>query len=249
MEINAQSQVQHPQLQHRPKTKKRKFFNLIFAAVLALFTLGAIWQQTVISSQNKEIENLKKTQLSQNKFANFIECAESDGVLIEIINSTAGCVSGEVTSGGDRPKYKAFLRFNANSLPRILERQKSENKNTVTNNIGASKELVAFLENDYWGCQTNGEYKIIKEVRDRFALMQYGCTGDGSINTPNPPTIIGIKLADGWSLISSANYHMNNNGQPSCLLVDLFKVSKELTPKCFENTDYDEGKIKDVLYP
>ena len=37
--------------------------------------------------------------------------------------------------------------------------------------------------------------------------------------------------------------------QPSCLVVDMFKVSKDLSPVCIENTGYNNGKTKEVIYP
>lgn len=208
-----------------------------------LATLGLTWQRTIIN-------NLKKTQIPQNEFTNFQECIEGDGLLLEVIGDTYGCLSGKVVGDSNgKPRFKAFYSFNAKSLPRILERRIGDNKNTVINNVGATKDLVEFLENDYWGCQTKGEYEIVKELPDRFALMKYGCTGDGLIGSPNPPMIIGIKLADGWSLISSAKNNINNKGQPSCLLVDIFKISKKLTSQCFENTNTSVSKIRDVQYP
>lgn len=248
MENNGHPQTHHPHIQQRPNIKKRKYRKLFIILIIALTTLGLTWQQTVINSQNNEINNLKKTQLPQKKFADYLECVESDGVVFEIVNNASGCLSGDINNI-DKPTYKAFLRFNASVLPRILERQKAPNKNVVVNNVGASKNLVEFLENDYWGCPINGVYEITKEVRDRFALMKYECTDDERIASSNAPLIIGIKLGDGWSLISSANDSLNITGQPSCLLVDMFKVSKALFSKCVETSDYDLGNIKDVTYP
>jgi hypothetical protein len=113
---------------------------------------------------------------------------------------------------------------------------------------------VAFLKHDETGCEigqqagssaARGYYKILKEVSNRFALLNYGCLSDPGALQGNYD-IVAMKLGDGWALLSPTN---NFNGStPSCLMVDTFKISKTLTPKCFENTGYNNGALKDVVY-
>lgn len=138
---------------------------------------------------------------------------------------------------------RAYLQYSAQNLPRIEEQKKSEKENKVEYSGSYSQDLITFLRYDYTGCETSGYYKIIKEVTGRFALMNYGCDGannDGSF-------IIAMKLSNGWSLISPTN-NISEKGVPSCLMVDIFKISKELSDKCFENTGFNNGSIKQVEY-
>jgi hypothetical protein len=106
--------------------------------------------------------------------------------------------------------------------------------------------LIEFLKYDDTGCGNGqGYYRILKEVPNRFALLDYGCSTDKSA-LAGDYSIIALKLSDGWRLLSPTN---NFDGTtPSCLLVDMFKISKSLTPKCFENTGFNNGSLKTVSY-
>lgn len=84
----------------------------------------------------------------------------------------------------------------------------------------------------------------MKEVPGRYAQMNNGC--DGANNDKS--YIIAMKLADGWSLISPSN-HINEQGVPSCLLVDVFKISKSLNDSCFENTGFNNANHRKVENP
>jgi hypothetical protein len=143
-------------------------------------------------------------------------------------------------------KDELFLQYSAQNLPRINERTLSERENLVAFSGAYSADLVKFLRNDYTGCEV-GYYKIIEEVPGRFALLNYGCADDENA-LGGAYYIIAMKLGDRWALISPTN-HMNDNGMPSCLLADIFKVSGDLASECFENTGYSDGSVRPVNYP
>lgn len=208
---------------------------------------GLLWQWSTINHLKKEVTDLKKTSLPQKQYTSYEDCMGNGGAVLWTINAGfSGCLGGNEAASGEMPEYQAFLQYSAQNLPRIEERKKASTENKVTANGSYSADLLAFLKSDYTGCQPRGEYEVVKEVKDRFALMKYGCDGDGQVQSKNPPTMIAMKLSDGWVLLSPTNNMEGNT--PSCLLVDMFKISKELSDKCFENTGYNNGTQKDVTY-
>lgn len=187
-------------------------------------------------------------QLPQKQYDSYEDCVNNGGILLVTINAQFdGCLGGDLDETGEIPQHQAFLQYSAKNLPNISERKTSDTENRVSNTENYSADLVNFLKNDASGCDPRGEYEIIDEVPDRFALMKYGCDGDGQVQSDSPPTIIAIKLADGWSFISPTNNM--EDGVPSCLLQDIFKVSKELAPTCFENTGHDNYSLSKRNYP
>lgn len=248
MEDNQQSQ-NNPDV----KINERKSNNLLFLAVAFLILVALVsllaWQQNKVSSLNKEVAALKETQIPQNKFESYEDCTNNGGAILNTINGQFNaCLGGNEDRSGELPQYQAFLQYSAQNLPRITESKKTENENKVTSRSQHSQDLIEFLRFDDSGCEPRGEYEIVKEVPERFAFMKYGCDKDGQVQSDNPPTIIAMKLADGWATLSPTN-NMDDKGRPSCLLVDMFKISKDLVLKCFENTGYNNGNLKDVVYP
>lgn len=116
------------------------------------------------------------------------------------------------------------------ALPNIVE--------DITN---SQTDLIAFLGADNTQCYKaggSGYYKVVSQASDQFAKMQYGCTANGG-TTPlgSPPTYILAKKTNAkWSLISPTNQWQPINGQdtPSCTMVNDNKVSKLVTPQCWQ---------------
>lgn len=238
-------------LPHRNiKTSKINIKLLILAGVIiiAAAAAGLLWQQNRVNDLNDKITQLEQTQMPQQKYATYENCVHDGGVLLNTINGQFdACLGGSESETEELQQHQAFLQYSAQNLPNISENKKTDRENKVVSKDTHSQDLVDFLKYDYSGCETRGEYEIVKELPGRFALMKYGCDGDGQVQSANPPTIIGMKLADGWVLLSPTN-NMDAEGRPSCLLADMFKVSKDLAPKCFENTGYNNGVIRDVSY-
>lgn len=170
------------------------------------------------------------------KFSNYDECAQGGGALTNATHFSA-CI------GADN---ELFLQYSAQNLPRIQERKANTSPNHVVAGADTTVDLVSFLKQDYSGCVASvGYYKVLKEVKNRFAVMNYGCDNytEGQKASAN---IIAMKLADGWVLLSPTD---NMQGtMPSCLLADMFKISKQLSAKCFETTGYNDGSLRDVTY-
>ena len=236
----------------------RRFWIILILVIVA--AVGAvsgiyIWQHQQVSDLTKQVAFLKQTQLPQKKFTDIDDCNRNGGVDLFTINGQlSACLGGKVNSDDDGSvdSYQAFLRYSAQNLPRIEERKVSKTENRVDNADKFSDELAVFLKQDYAGCDfgessARGYYKILKEVPNRFALLNYGCTNDENA-VEGQYFIIAIKLGDGWALLSPTN-NMDEEGRPSCLLQDMFKISSKLTPKCFENTGYDNGQLKERNYP
>jgi hypothetical protein len=222
---------------------------LIYVAVVLLLGLSGVvylWQHNKVAGLNKEVAALKATQLPQKKYSSYKDCTNNGGVILNTINGQFNaCLGGNEDESGELPQYQAFLQYSSQNLPRITERKISKTENRVDNTSNHSADLVAFLKQDYTGCK-QGYYKIIQEVTNRYALLNYGCAQDKSA-LKGRYHIIAMKLGDGWVLLSPTN-NMDEKGQPSCLLQDMFRISKELAPKCFENTGYDNGKLKERNY-
>ncbi len=167
-------------------------------------------------------------------FANYDACASGGGTLTSF-NNLSACIGAN---------DKLFMQYSAQNLPRINERKTTSVPNHVVANGTYSADLVSFLRQDYSGCNPTGYYEVIKEVKNRFALMHYGCDNDPQKGSA---TMIAIKLGDGWATLSPTD-NMREDGTPSCLLVDMFKVSKQISNVCYETTGYNDGSTRDVTY-
>lgn len=251
-------QIPSSQYQQVSKPKRNKQPYLI--ALLIVVLLGSAgygvytWQQSQVNQLNQQIATLKEKQLPQQKFSSYEDCTNNGGVALRTINGQFdACLGGDDDDTSDIPQHQAFLQYSAQNLPRIQEAKKSKTENRVDNTAGHSAELVSFLKQDYTGCEigasdnnTRGYYKIVKEVPDRFALLKYGCMNDASA-LKGDYSIVAIKLGNRWALISPTNNMYGDT--PSCLIVDMFKVSKELSSTCKENTGYNNGKSREVTHP
>lgn len=207
---------------------KNKLLAALGGILLIIFGafMGYVWQGREITALQKEVTSLKSTQLPQQKFSSFEDCTNNGGTILITINvQFNGCLGGNLDEVGDLPQHQAFMQYSAQNLPRLGE------KIRVSGDPDNLKDFINSSE----GC----EAELIKEVKDRFALVK--CTDQRGVYD------VAIKLSDGWRYISTTN-NMNEKGQPSCLVVDMFKVSKELTPKCYENTGYNNDSLKDVTY-
>ncbi len=226
-----------------PKSSHILTFGLVGLVVVALAAI-LIVQQVKITNLIQQLSSQSPSQLPQKIYANYDDCMGGGGVPLIIENGQFdACLGGDMDETGEMPQYQAILQYSAQSLPRITENEPSETENRVTSEPEHSADLIAFLEQDYTGCDPRGEYEIVREVKDRFALLKYGCDGDGQVQSNNPPTMIAMKLSDGWVLLSPTN-NMDEAGRPSCLMQDMFKISKELAPQCFENTGNDNGALR-----
>ncbi|HEU4966350.1 MAG TPA: hypothetical protein VFT53_02620 [Candidatus Saccharimonadales bacterium] len=155
-----------------------------------------------------------------------------------------GAIQLEACRGNDT----LFLQYSAQDMPRLTSEKTQTTANTVIADASTSPSLVNFLKYDYTGCSKDaGYYKVFKEVPGRFAEMSYGCAG----TIPEMPRsyIIAMNAGGSWTFISPTNNMDNTTGVPSCLIVDMFKVSKALSPRCWQNTGYDNGAMRAVGYP
>jgi hypothetical protein len=220
-------EIQQNNTETKTNVKKNKLPLLLVGAFLILLAIaGFVWQQNKINKLNNEVAELKKTQLPQKRYSSYEDCIKNDGVLLNTINGQFdACLGGDEDESGELPQHQAFLQYHAQNLPRL------EDKTRVD---GDPNSL-----NDFVKASTGCPGKIVNELPNRFAIVT--CTDQKDTYS------LAIKLADGWRWISTTN-NMNEKGQPSCLVVDMFKVSKEITPKCFENTGYNNGTLKDVKY-
>jgi len=154
-----------------------------------------------------------------------------------------GPIQLEACRGGDT----LFLQYSAQNLPRLTSEKTQPTANTVVADASVSPSLVDFLKYDYTGCSDDaGYYKVLKEVPNRFAEMTYGC---GSAVTAMPQSyIIAMNAGGTWTSISPTNNMDETTGTPSCLIVDIFKISKALSSKCWQNTGYNNGAMRSVDY-
>lgn len=220
-----------PNSNQQPQTtaaRPKYWIPLLFLVVGLLAGYGLGWQA-----------QRKPAALEPAIFSSFDDCVNNNGV--SLISEFNACVAPNPDDD-----TSLWLQYSAQNLPRLTERKTTPQANVVENvDKITSTGLVEFLEFDDTGCE-RGRYRFIKEVPDRFAQMNYGCAGDEVWS--EGAQIIAIKLADGWALISPTN-HMAEDGTPSCLMVDMFKISKDLSDKCFENTGYNDDSIRSVEYP
>ena len=113
--------------------------------------------------------------------------------------------------------------------------------NIVVDTANSPTDLIAFLGADNTQCYKGnggGYYKVVAQANDQFAKMQYGCTTkDGTSPLGSSPTYILAKKTNGkWSLISPSNQWLPFGGRdiPSCTMVNDNKVSKLVTPQCWQ---------------
>jgi hypothetical protein len=170
-------------------------------------------------------------------YQNYDDCARNGGELLFVDTIQINLCTAASVQTNDT----AYAQYSAQNLPRLVERKAQKVANNVIGDAPISDDLRAFLTYyDQGNCEATAE--VIKEIPNRFALVRgSGC--DDSVLYPS----IAIKLGDGWSYISTTN-NLDEDGMPSCLVVDMFKLSKDLVPKCFENTGYNDGTLKDVVY-
>lgn len=113
--------------------------------------------------------------------------------------------------------------------------------NIVIDKANTPTDLIAFLGADNTQCYKgggNGYYKIVAQANDHFAKMQYGCTAKNGTSPQGslPAYILAKKTNNKWELISPTNQWMPFNGvaEPSCTMVNDNKVSKLVTPQCWQ---------------
>ncbi len=125
--------------------------------------------------------------------------------------------------------------------------------NIVIDTANSPADLIAFLGADNTQCYKadgSGYYKVVAQVNDQFAKMQYGCTtknGTTSLGS-SPAYILAKKMNDTWSLISPTNQWLPVNGQglPSCSMVNDNKVSKIVTPQCWQEPALTSPSISNL---
>lgn len=240
-------------LESQPHRKNPKKIALIIIISLVTLAVGFVLalQQLTIMKLSADVAKLEKTQLPTKQFDSYQDCIDNGGRDL-FAGDFSACVGGEVNEGFGNQLY---LQYSAQNLPRLTEHKVSENENRVDGADKASEALVAFLKEDYSGCEIGsadgegqGYYNVVKELPNRFALLNYGCVTSDTPEQDNSTTfMIAIKLGEEWSLISPTN-HFNENGVPSCLMVDMFRISKEISPQCFQNTGHNNGSLRNVSY-
>jgi hypothetical protein len=112
--------------------------------------------------------------------------------------------------------------------------------NVVEDSANSPTDLIAFLGANNTQCykgNQDGYFKVVAQANDQFAKMQYGCAAKGSSTPqgPSPTYILARKTNNEWSTISPTNQWLTVNGQelPSCTMVNSNKVSKLVTPECW----------------
>lgn len=241
-------------LEAHTKTKSpKKVFLVIILSIISLSVGFALaWQQLTIMDLSADVSKLEKTQMPTERFESYQDCVNNGGKDL-FAGDFSACLGGEVNEGFGNQLY---LQYSAQNLPRLTEHEIAKTENRVDGTDKASEELVAFLKEDYTGCEkmettdgqvAQGYYSVIKEVPNRFALMNYGCIFEGENTDDVDASIIAMKLSDRWLLISPTN-HFDETGNPSCLMVDMFRISKEISAQCFQNTGHSNGSLRDVSY-
>jgi hypothetical protein len=113
--------------------------------------------------------------------------------------------------------------------------------NIVLDTANSPTDLIAFLGANNTQCYKSNEigyFKVVTQVNDQFAKMQYGCAIRDA-TTPlgsSPAYILAKKTGSQWSLISPTNQWLPINSQslPSCTMVNDNKISKLVTPQCWK---------------
>jgi hypothetical protein len=111
---------------------------------------------------------------------------------------------------------------------------------TIENASLAPIELVHYLQKDNASCVNNSPsnkqgqvvYKIIKVTDNKYARMMYGC---GATNA----NILAENSREGWRLINPTNM-FTDDGVPACSMINAFKISSSLEPKCANFTNSGE---------
>lgn len=108
--------------------------------------------------------------------------------------------------------------------------------NIVDDPQNGSVDLVAFLRSDDTGCwrapsQGTGWYRIVKEVNDNQADMEYGCSQTYSQGNGSPVHILAHKVSGKWQLISPTNQWSYNI--PSCTMLQENDILAVLEPACW----------------
>jgi hypothetical protein len=170
-------------------------------------------------------------------FTSYTDCVKRGGQLLSYDNA--------IQFSACKGNANLYLQYSAQDMPRLTAEKTQSTANMVVAGEGISGSLVSFLKYDYTGCDKNGYYEVLKEVPGRFAEVSYGCSVPTSQSAQS--YMIAMYTGGAWTFISPTN---NMNGSvPSCLLVDMFKVSKELTSRCYQNTGYNDGSLRAVDYP
>lgn len=214
------------------KAIKQKRFSLIHLCVVtvALGLLGGI--ALYLQSQTP----------SSSAAASYDNCVKNGGHP----TSYDGAIQFDACLGGGN---QLSLQYSAQNMPRISEHKVASVTNNVVHTATDPADLVSFLQKDETGCENSGTvgyYKILKVVPDRFAEMAYGCDSY-TAQQKDSAHIIAMRLGNGWALLSPTN-NMNEQGVPSCLLVDMFRISKGLSSQCYQNTGYGDGSLRPVTY-
>lgn len=167
-------------------------------------------------------------------FTGYTDCTAHGGQLLSYDSA--------IQFSACRSNANLYLQYSAQDMPRLTAEKTQSTTNTVIADTDVSAGLVNFLKYDYTGCDGGkGYYKVLKEVPDRFAMMDYGCGTDGG------QEIIAMNVGGKWTFISPTNNMQA--ATPSCLLVDMFKISKQLSSQCYQNTGYSDGSLRAVDYP
>ncbi|HTH72520.1 MAG TPA: hypothetical protein VL737_04140 [Candidatus Pristimantibacillus sp.] len=214
------------------KAIKQKRFSLIHLCtiVVALGVLGGV--ALYLQSQSP----------SSGIATNYNACVKNGGHA----TSYDGAIQFDACLNGSN---QLSLQYSAQNMPRISEHKIASAQNHVVYGAVDPADLVSFLQKDETGCSNSGTvgyYKILKVVPNRFAEMSYGCD-NYTAQQKDSAYIIGMRLGNDWALISPTN-NMNEQGVPSCLLVDMFRISKSLSGQCYQNTGYGDGSLRPVTY-
>jgi len=179
---------------------------------------------------------------SSSATASYSDCVKQGGHTASYV----GAIQVDACLGDND---RLLLQYSAQNMPRISEYKLATATNNVVYTASDPVDLVTFLMHDETGCGsagTVGYYKITKVVPNRFAEMDYGCDTNTAKQKASAH-VIAMKLGYTWALLSPTN-NMDDNGVPSCLLVDMFRISKRLSDQCYQNTGHNDGSLRPVTY-
>jgi len=211
----------------------RKRFSVIHLSV-AIVALGLLFSLALYIRSNEKPSPVVA--------ANYSDCVQKGGQVL----SYDGAIQFDACLSGNN---QLSLQYSAQNMPRIDEHKITSTPNHIVYSASDPADLVSFLQRDDTGCasmQSVGYYKIMKVVPDQFAEMTFGCDSYTQ-QQKDSAHIIAMKLGDGWALLSPTN-NFNEQGVPSCLLVDMFRISKSLSSQCYQNTGYGDGSLRQVTY-
>lgn len=117
--------------------------------------------------------------------------------------------------------------------------------NVVVDAQNGSRDLITFLKSDDTGCykqpdQGAGWFRVVKEVNQSQAELEYGCSKTYDQGLGAPARILAHKVDGTWHFISPTNQWIYQ--VPSCEMLKANDILATLEPQCW-TTQTTSGTI------